>query len=80
MRKSILAAVLIVGATSAALAGEGGGYNGTAVANVYEYLAAHGCPAAGFALLNCSYDSSPPEHYYRRVARRYVKRAGAGPQ
>jgi hypothetical protein len=72
MRKLIFAAVFIIGATSAftsaSLAGEGGGYNGTVVANVYEYLDAHGCPAAGFSLFNCSYYQAPPDRY-RKAAK-----------
>jgi hypothetical protein len=61
MRKLIFAAVFTVCATSASLA-DGGGYNGAVVANVYQYLDAHGCPGAGFSLFNCGYYPAPPDH------------------
>jgi hypothetical protein len=61
MRKFIFALGCVLAAPSTSLAGSGGGgYNGTVVANVYEYFAAHGCPGAGFSLLNCSYHLSAP--------------------
>ena len=72
MRKLILAAVFGLGTTSASLAGSGGGegYDGMVVVNVYEYLAAHGCPDAGFSLLNCRYDRPQPVPRHKREARR----------
>ena len=62
MRKLLLSIILTMAATSTALAA-GGGYNGTVVANVYQYLDAHGCPGAGFGLLNCSYYRPPLDHH-----------------
>jgi hypothetical protein len=63
MRKLILSAVFTMAATSAALAMGGAGYNGTVVANVYQYLAAHGCPDAGFGLFGCGYYRSAPDDH-----------------
>ena len=65
MRRWILAAVFSLSAVSAAFAGEtGGGFDGTVIGNVYEYLAAHGCPS-GFGLATCGYYTSPPDHRYK---------------
>lgn len=72
-----LEASLTLGATSAmAEGGGGGGYDGAVMANVYEYLSAHGCPGAGFSLLNCY--PSAPGYRYKREARRYGNRAAPG--
>ena len=83
MRKLPLAAVTILGAilspTSASLAaGGGGGYDGTVMANVYEYLAARGCPGAGFSLLNCGDGRILPVHRHNRETRHDGKRTGDG--
>jgi hypothetical protein len=68
MRKWILAAVFsMVAASTASAGGTSGGFDGTVIANVYEYLAAHGCPAVGFGLANCSpYDPPAYRHYKPR--------------
>lgn len=78
MSKTILAAVFTLGAslvlnsTSAWCAGGGGGgYDGMVIVNVYEYLAAHGCPEPGFSLSNCY--GSPPSYRYNREAQHYGK-------
>ncbi len=78
MRKLILAAVFTMGATSASLAAGGGAYDGSVVANAYEYLAAHGCPRAGFGLTNCGYDRPVSTYSYTREARRDGNKTGDG--
>jgi hypothetical protein len=79
MRKLIFALGCVLAAPSASLAGSGGGgYNGTVVANVYEYFAAHGCPGAGFSLLNCSYYNSASGYRYDRRSGHVSDRFGKG--
>jgi hypothetical protein len=61
MRKLLLSVALTIAATSTALAA-GGGYDGTVVANVYQFLATHGCPNTGFGLRDCGYYRSAPDY------------------
>ena len=76
-RKLILAAFFTMGVSSASLAG-GAGFDGSVVTNVYEYLAAHGCPSAAFGLVSCSYYHSFPDYRCNRGAQRHGKKQATG--
>jgi hypothetical protein len=80
MRKLILAACFTMGVTSAALAAGGGGYNGIVISNVYEYLAAHGCPSSFGLVMTCGYDRSWPDYRYQPRRPPFRKEGPAGSQ